>query len=110
MKVVFTVLDALPARHMGPDHTPVLDELARAGARAPNGARSVMTSATYPNHATFVTGAEPDRHGIGTNWVPQTGRVVPRGSADRARRPCSTRAPRRGVRAPRCSATSTSSA
>ncbi len=77
MRVVFTVLDALPARHMGPDHTPVLDELAHAGARAPNGARSVMTSATYPNHATFVTGAEPNRHGIGTNWVPQTGRVVP---------------------------------
>jgi arylsulfatase A-like enzyme len=36
-----------------------------------------MTSATYPNHATFVTGTEPARHGIGTNWVPETGRVVP---------------------------------
>jgi len=77
MKVLFTVLDALPARHVGPDHTPVLDKLARAGARSPNGGRAVMTSATYPNHATFVTGADPMRHGIGTNWVPQTGRVVP---------------------------------
>ena len=77
MKVVFTVLDALPDRHVGHDHTPVLDELASAGGRSPGGGRAVMTSATYPNHATFVTGAEPDRHGIGTNWVPQTRRVVP---------------------------------
>ena len=36
-----------------------------------------MTSATYPNHATFSTGTDPDRHGVVTNWVPQPGRVVP---------------------------------
>jgi hypothetical protein len=77
MRVVFTVLDALPARHVGADHTPVLDELARAGGRIPTAGRAVMTSATYPNHATFATGAAPSAHGIGTNWVPQTGRVVP---------------------------------
>jgi hypothetical protein len=77
MRVVFTVLDALPARHVGRDHTPMLDELARVGGHAPTGGRAVMTSATYPNHATFVTGAAPSSHGIGSNWVPRTGRVVP---------------------------------
>ncbi len=77
MKVVFTVLDALPARHVGDDHTPMLAELARAGGGVPSRARSVMTSSTYPNHATFVTGVEPRSHGIVTNWVPQVGRLVP---------------------------------
>jgi arylsulfatase A-like enzyme len=77
MKVVFTVLDALPARHVGELHTPVLAALARAGGGVPGRARAVMTSATYPNHATFATGAAPRDHGIVTNWVPQTGRVVP---------------------------------
>ena len=77
MRVVFSVLDALPSRHVGADHTPVLVELARAGGGVPGRARSVMTSATYPNHATFATGAAPRDHGIVTNWVPQPGRVVP---------------------------------
>ncbi len=77
MRVVFTVLDALPVRHVGHDHTPVLHGLARSGGVAANGARAVMTSATYPNHATFSTGTDPDRHGVVTNWVPQPGRVVP---------------------------------
>jgi len=77
VKVVFTSIDALPARHVGPEHTPVLVELARAGGGAPARATAVMTSSTYPNHATFVTGVAPRTHGIGTNWVPQTGRVVP---------------------------------
>ena len=36
-----------------------------------------MTSATYPNHATFATGTDPTHHGVVTNWVPETGRVVP---------------------------------
>jgi hypothetical protein len=36
-----------------------------------------MTSSTYPNHATFSTGADPLGHGIVTNWVPEPGRVVP---------------------------------
>ncbi len=77
MKVAFTVIDALPDRHVGPDHTPVLQQLVDAGGRAPGGARAVMTSATYPNHATFSTGTDPSRHGIVTNWVPESGRVVP---------------------------------
>lgn len=77
MRVVFTVLDALPVRHVGDDHTPVLAALARAGGGAPGRARAVMTSATYPNHATFATGVAPRDHGIVTNWVPETGRAVP---------------------------------
>ena len=91
MRVVFTVLDALPVRHVGHDHTPVLHGLARSGGFAADGARAVMTSATYPNHATFSTGTDPDRHGVVTNWVPQPGRVVPAwklpcARADRVRR------------------------
>ena len=64
MRVVFTVLDALPARHVGPDHTPVLFDLAMRGGLARDGALAVMTSATYPNHAPFATGA-PDGNRFG---------------------------------------------
>lgn len=77
MKVVLTVLDALPARHVSADHTPVLHDLARSGAWSVDGARAVMTSATYPNHATFITGTAPSDHGVVTNWIPEVGRVVP---------------------------------
>jgi len=77
MKVVFTVLDALPARHVGEAHTPVLDALAREAGQAPGRARGVMTAATYPNHATFATGASPREHGIGTNYVPHRGGLTP---------------------------------
>jgi arylsulfatase A-like enzyme len=77
VRVVFTVLDALPPRHVGADHTPVLHELAQSGGWAVGGARAVMTSATYPNHATFSTGAEPRDHGVVSNWIPVPGRIVP---------------------------------
>ncbi len=77
MKVVFTVLDALPARHVGEVHTPVLTALAREAGASPGRARAVMTAATYPNHATFATGARPRDHGIVSNFVPQTGTLVP---------------------------------
>jgi hypothetical protein len=36
-----------------------------------------MTAATYPNHATFATGAVPREHGIGTNFVPRVGGLTP---------------------------------
>ena len=75
MRVVFTVLDALPVRHVGHDHTPVLHGLARSGGFAVNGARAVMTSATYPNHATFSTGTDPGtarrRHELGAATGPR---------------------------------------
>jgi arylsulfatase A-like enzyme len=77
VKVVLTVLDSLPARHVGEQHTPVLTALAHAGGAAPGQARAVMTAATYPNHASFATGARPTEHGIGTNFVPHTGGLAP---------------------------------
>ncbi|HLM19758.1 MAG TPA: alkaline phosphatase family protein [Acidimicrobiia bacterium] len=77
MKVVFTVLDSLPARHVGELHTPVLTALAHAAGVAPGSARAVMTAATYPNHASFATGARPREHGIGTNYVPRIGGFTP---------------------------------
>jgi arylsulfatase A-like enzyme len=77
VKVVFTVLDALPARHVGERHTPVLTALAHEAGAAPGQARAVMTAATYPNHASFATGSRPSEHGIGTNFVPHTGGLTP---------------------------------
>ena len=83
MRVVMTVLDSLPARHVDPQCTPALHALAVAGGWRREGGRAVMTSATYPNHATFATGTGPDQHGIVANWVPINS-SVPR---DRAVRP-----------------------
>lgn len=77
MKVVLTVLDALPARHVGEEHTPVLTALAREAGAPPGVARAVMTAATYPNHATFATGVGPRAHGLGTNYVPHCGGLTP---------------------------------
>ena len=67
MRVVFLILDAMPPRHVDDDTTPTLMALAREGASAVG--RAVMTSATYPNHATFATGADPVAHGLLANWV-----------------------------------------
>ena len=36
-----------------------------------------MTSATYPNHATFATGALPLDHGVVANWIVHDGRARP---------------------------------
>ena len=73
--MVFLIIDALPARHVNASTTPVLASLAAEGAFATG--RSVMTSATYPNHATFATGALPKDHGILANWVVTNGRPMP---------------------------------
>jgi hypothetical protein len=75
VKVVLLVLDAQPHRHVSPDVTPVLAGLATAGGRAPSGGRSVLTSATYPNHASFVTGTDAVGHGLYANHVVRDGRV-----------------------------------
>lgn len=65
--MAFLVLDGLPLRHLGPDVTPNLCALAREGTAVRG--RAVMTSATYPNHATFATGTAPITHGLLANWV-----------------------------------------
>ena len=55
----------------------MLTGLAHEAGAAPGQGRAVMTAATYPNHATFATGARPQEHGIGTNYVPRTGGFTP---------------------------------
>jgi predicted AlkP superfamily pyrophosphatase or phosphodiesterase len=75
VKVVLLVLDAQPHRHVSPETTPVLARLAASGGRAPSGGRAVLTSATYPNHASFVTGTDAVGHGLYANHVVRDGRV-----------------------------------
>lgn len=69
MRVVFVVIDALPNQWVGPEWTPNLWHLVEAGGWNPEGGRAVLSTATYPNHATFVTGLEPADHGILVNRV-----------------------------------------
>lgn len=69
MNVLFLVLDGMPVRHVGRRHTPTLAGLAAGGGWAPMGGCAVAPSSTYPNHATFVTGVGPDRHGVHGNHV-----------------------------------------
>jgi hypothetical protein len=77
MRLVMVVLDAFPNSLVSPDHTPNLHELVRNGARQRLGGIAEMTAATYPNHATFVTGVSTVEHAVMTNrvrrddlWVP----------------------------------------
>jgi arylsulfatase A-like enzyme len=75
VRVAFVILDGMPARLVSAARTPTLAALAADGAGAVG--RSVMTSATYPNHATFATGAAPVDHGLLANWVVHEGRPRP---------------------------------
>lgn len=61
------VLDAMPPRHVDEITTPVLAALGAEGTSAVG--RAVMLSSTYPNHASFITGASPAVHGLLGNWV-----------------------------------------
>jgi hypothetical protein len=74
-RVVFVIVDALPPRHVNETNTPTLAALAREGGSAIG--RAVMTSATYPNHATFATGVLPKAHGLLANWIVHEGRPRP---------------------------------
>ena len=74
-RVVFVIVDALPHRHVNPATTPTLHALAQEGGSALG--RAVMTSATYPNHATFATGVAPSEHGLLANWIVHEGRPRP---------------------------------
>jgi hypothetical protein len=64
VRVALVILDGFPRRHVGRETTPVLCSLTARGC-----GRAVMTSATYPNHATFATGCTPAEHGLLANWV-----------------------------------------
>jgi len=84
-RVVFVVIDALPLDLVGAEHTPHLARLADQGGSNPAGGQAVLSTATYPNHASFVTGAVPAEHGIlvnrvwdGTEWV-RSSEVGPKG-------------------------------
>ena len=76
MKVALIVLDAFSSRAVGPDSTPMLWSLAHEGGWNPEGGIGELTAATYPNHATFVTGLSTIEHGIVTNRVRVDGRWV----------------------------------
>lgn len=74
-RVVFLIVDALPPRHVSAAVTPTLAQLATEGGSSVG--RAVMTSATYPNHATFATGVAPAVHGILANWIVADDRPCP---------------------------------
>ena len=69
MKVVFVIIDALPNRLVNEELTPNLWQLAMEGGWNTKGGRAVLSTATYPNHATFATGRLPESHGIFVNKV-----------------------------------------
>jgi predicted AlkP superfamily pyrophosphatase or phosphodiesterase len=76
MRVLFLVCDGLSPRHVDPEVMPVLAALAEEGGWCHEGGIAVMPTSTYPNHATFVTGVVPSRHGITANHIPTEGGVV----------------------------------
>jgi hypothetical protein len=63
-RVVLVCLDGLPVRHVGPELTPNLIRLSKSGGMAPTGGLALMPSSTYVNHASMLTGAGVDEHGI----------------------------------------------
>ena len=69
MRVIFVVIDALPNQWVGEEWTPNLWSLVQGGGWNPSGGRAVLSTATYPNHASFVTGRDPSSHGIFVNRV-----------------------------------------
>jgi predicted AlkP superfamily pyrophosphatase or phosphodiesterase len=76
LRVFFVVLDGLSPRHVDPEIMPVLASLAASGGWCREGGIAVMPTSTYPNHATFVTGVAPSRHGITANHLPTPEGVV----------------------------------
>lgn len=68
-RVVFLVLDGLPASAVAAGLTPSLTAWAAASGTTPTQVPSMLPASTYANHATFVTGVEPARHGIVANHI-----------------------------------------
>ena len=66
-RVVLLVLDGFSPRYCTPAIAPNLVTAGEAGAWVPGGGRAVLASATYPNHASLVTGTDPVVHGILAN-------------------------------------------
>ncbi|HXQ59397.1 MAG TPA: alkaline phosphatase family protein [Acidimicrobiales bacterium] len=70
MNVLLLILDGLSPRHVRPDVMPALTALGEAGGWNREGGLGVMPASTYPNHATFVTGAPPGLHGLWSSKIP----------------------------------------
>ncbi len=66
-RVVLLVLDGFSPRHCTRAIAPNLVAAGEEGAWVPGGGRAVLASATYPNHASLVTGTDPIAHGIFAN-------------------------------------------
>lgn len=69
VRVVFVVIDALPNQWVGPVWTPNLWSVVDGGGWQPEGGTAILSTATYPNHASFVTGTDATGHGIFANRV-----------------------------------------
>lgn len=67
MRVVLSILDAMPPGVITPQATPNLWKQVEIGGRAPEGGRSLPMSVTYSNHAAFVTGVGPEVTGLWGN-------------------------------------------
>ena len=75
-RIFFLILDAFDPSQLTPHLTPNLWRWANADGAATGTGRSVMASSTYPNHASFITGVRPARHGIWANHVIRRGEVL----------------------------------
>lgn len=69
VRVVFVIEDSLPNGRVSAELTPTLWSLIAEGGWHPDGGVSVLASSTYPNHATFATGADVSGHRIFTNDI-----------------------------------------
>ncbi len=67
--LLFLILDAFDPRRLDPHLTPTLWNWANRDGAVAGVGEAVMASCTYPNHASFITGVEPDTHGIFANHV-----------------------------------------
>lgn len=66
--VILVSIDGLRPDYLDRGVSPVLNALARSGARAPY-MRPSFPSITFPNHYTLVTGLRPDHHGVVANTM-----------------------------------------
>jgi hypothetical protein len=73
-RVLWVVVDSLPPDCVNDAEMPWLAGLASEGGMAAGGGHAVMPALTYPNLASFVTGAGPTSHGIAANRVFRNGR------------------------------------
>jgi arylsulfatase A-like enzyme len=84
-RVVLVSLDAVNPGALSPDLTPRLWALATSGGWAPEGGMCDLPSSTYVSHATLLTGATPERHGVRSNHAGGLGEGVVPGWAGRER-------------------------